>query len=146
MKPPSIASIARESGFSRQSVSQWAKDGLNLADPEAVAARVAQAKGHAGGREDYQAARLRKVSAEADRQQIAAKREAGELVEIAGIAAQGEAAGRSFRQLHDRLANDLPPMLAGHTAGEIARILKTEFRLALQRLADTPNDQFLKIP
>ena len=59
--------------------------------------------------------------------------------------AQGEAIGRAFRQMHDRLVNDLPPMLAGRNAGEIARVLKTEFRLALQKLADSPNDSFLKI-
>ena len=144
-KKPTIAAISKATSISRQSISAWIKDGLDLGNKRAVAARVAQARARETGREDYQQARLRKISAEADRQQIAAKKEAGELVFASGIMAQGEATGRAIRQMHDRLTSDLPPMLAGRNAGEIARILKTEFRLALQKLADSPNDSFLKI-
>ena len=145
-KPPTIASISRESGFSRQSVSAWVKDGLNLADKEAVADRVAQARGRETGREDYQQARLRKISAEADRQQIAAKKEAGELVLASGIHAEGEAAGRAFQSSLNRLEGDLPGRLAGRTAGEIKKILCASFRELLQELADRPAEKYLKLP
>ena len=144
-KKPTIAAISKATGISRQSISAWVKDGLDLGNKRAVAARVAAARDRETGREDMQAAKLRKVRAEATRQEIAAKREAGLLVEAAGISAQAEGTGRAIRQMHDRLTSDLPPMLAGRNAGEIARILKTEFRLALQKLADSPNDSFLKI-
>ena len=144
-KKPTIAAISKATGISRQSISAWVKDGLDLGNKRAVAARVAAARDRETGREDMQAAKLRKVRAEATRQEIAAKREAGLLVEAAGISAQAEGTGRAIRQMHDRLTSDLPPMLAGLNAGEIARILKTEFRLALQKLADSPNDSFLKI-
>ena len=144
-KKPTIAAISKATGISRQSISAWVKDGLDLGNKRAVAARVAAARDRETGREDMQAAKLRKVRAEATRQEIAAKREAGLLVEAAGISAQAEGTGRAIRQMHDRLTSDLPPMLAGRNAGEIARILKIEFRLALQKLADSPNDSFLKI-
>ena len=144
-KKPTIAAISKATGISRQSISAWVKDGLDLGNKRAVAARVAAARDRETGREDMQAAKLRKVRAEATRQEIAAKREAGLLVEAAGISAQAEGTGRAIRQMHDRLTSDLPPMLAGLNAGEIARILKIEFRLALQKLADSPNDSFLKI-
>ena len=144
-KKPTIAAISKATGISRQSISAWVKDGLDLGNKRAVAARVAAARDRETGREDMQAAKLRKVRAEATRQEIAAKREAGLLVEAAGISAQAEGTGRAIRQMHDRLTSDLPPMLAGRNAGEIARILKAEFRLALQKLADSPNDSFLKI-
>ena len=144
-KKPTIAAISKATGISRQSISAWVKDGLDLGNKRAVAARVAAARDRETGREDMQAAKLRKVRAEATRQEIAAKREAGLLVEAAGISAQAEGTGRAIRQMHDRLTSDLPPMLAGRNAGEIARILKTEFRLALQKLAESPNDSFLKI-
>ena len=144
-KKPTIAAISKATGISRQSISAWVKDGLDLGNKRAVAARVAAARDRETGREDMQAAKLRKVRAEATRQEIAAKREAGLLVEAAGISAQAEGTGRAIRQMHDRLTSDLPPMLAGLNAGEIARILKTEFRLALQKLAESPNDSFLKI-
>ena len=144
-KKPTIAAISKATSISRQSISAWVKDGLDLGNKRAVAARVAAARDRETGREDMQAAKLRKVRAEATRQEIAAKREAGLLVEAAGISAQAEGTGRAIRQMHDRLTSDLPPMLAGLNAGEIARILKIEFRLALQKLADSPNDSFLKI-
>ena len=97
-------------------------------------------------REQILRAELRRKLASADRLEQEAAKVRGELVEVAGIAAQGEGTGLAFRQLHDRLAHDLSPMLAGRTAGEIAKVLKIEFRLALQKLADSPNDSFLKIP
>jgi hypothetical protein len=96
-------------------------------------------------REQILRAELRRKLASADRLEQEAGKVRGELVEAAGIAAQAEGTGRAFRQLHDRMVNDLPPMLAGRTAGEIAKVLKIEFRLALQKLADSPNDSFLKI-
>ncbi len=97
-------------------------------------------------REQILRAELRRKLASADRLEQEAAKVRGELVEVAGIAAEAEGTGRAFRQLHDRMVNDLPPMLAGRTAGEIAKVLRTEFRLALQKLADSPNDSFLKIP
>jgi hypothetical protein len=145
-KKPTIAAIVREYGISRQSVSAWVKEGLDLADKGAVATRVAQARGRETGREDYQQARLRKISAEADRQQIAAKREAGELVLAANIFAEGEAAGRAFQNGLNRLEGDLPGRLAGHTAGHIKKLLHASFRELLNELADRPSDKFLKIP
>jgi phage terminase Nu1 subunit (DNA packaging protein) len=138
--------LAELLGVSRQTVSTWKRQGADLSDLDALRARAAAVLVKQAGSEGYHDARTRKTRAEADRAETLAARERGELVEVAGIAAQGEGTGRAFRQLHDRLVNDLPPMLAGRTAGEIAKVLKTEFRLALEKLADSPNDSFLKIP
>jgi hypothetical protein len=97
-------------------------------------------------REQILRAELRRKLASADRLEQEAGKVRGELVEVAGIAAQGEGTGRAIRQMHDRLAHDLPPMLAGRPATEIFTILKREFQIGLHKLADSPNDQFLKIP
>jgi hypothetical protein len=97
-------------------------------------------------REQILRAELRRKLASADRLEQEAAKVRGELVEVAGIAAQGEGTGLAFRQLHDRLAHDLSPMLAGRPATEIFTILKREFQIGLHKLADSPNDQFLKIP
>ena len=139
------AQIAEEFGVSPRTIASWKAEGVDLSDRRQLEARAAAIRHRAAETESMQEARLRKIRAEATRQEILARREAGELVEAAGIAAQAEGTGRAFRQMHDRLVNDLPPMLAGRNAGEIARILKTEFRLALQKLAESPNDSFLKI-
>jgi hypothetical protein len=97
-------------------------------------------------REQILRAELRRKLASADRLEQEAGKVRGELVEAAGIAAQAEGTGRAFRQLHDRMVNDLPPMLAGRTAGEIQKILHASFRELLNELADRPSDKFLKIP
>ena len=145
-KKPTIAAISKATSISRQSISAWIKDGLDLGNKRAVAARVAQARARETGREDYQQARLRKISAEADRQQIAAKKEAGELVFASGIMAQGEATGRAFQAGLNRLEGDLPGRLAGRNAGEIQKMLRAAFRELLNELADCPSDPFFKIP
>ena len=144
-RPPTQAALAADLGVSLRTLQNWKREGIDITNRKALQARAAASKGKLESSEDYSAARLRKLRAEADRQEIAAKREAGLLVEAAGISAQAEGTGRTIRQMHDRLTSDLPPMLAGRNAGEIARILKTEFRLALQKLAESPNDSFLKI-
>ena len=145
-KKPTIAAISKATGISRQSISAWVKDGLDLGNKRAVAARVAAARDRETGREDMQAAKLRKVRAEATRQEIAAKREAGELVEASGIFAQGAAIGRAFKTGLSRLEGDLPGRLAGRTAGEMAKIIRAAHRELLAEMADRPSDKFLKIP
>ena len=97
-------------------------------------------------REQILKAELRRKLASADRLEQEAAKVRGELVESAGIAAQAYGVGVAFRQMHDKLTHDLPPLLAGRTAAEIQTILKREFRLVLQKLADMPAAQFLKIP
>lgn len=97
-------------------------------------------------REQILRAELRRKLASADRLEQEAAKVRGELVESAGISAQAEGVGRAIRQMQDRLTSELPPMLAGRTAAEIQTILKREFRLGLQKIADTPSAQFLKIP
>lgn len=149
--------LTLELGFkvSQKAVREWQAKGFPL-DNVAALRRELETQQRVPGEEDAPEAaslreqilkaELRRKLASADRLEQEAAKVRGSLVEAAGIAAQAEGTGRAFRQMHDRLVNDLPPMLAGRNAGEIAKILKTEFRLALQKLADSPNDQFLKIP
>jgi hypothetical protein len=146
MKKPNQTELAKLLGVARQSISSWKREGVDLADIEALKARAAASKTRVADSEDMQAAKLRKVSAEADRQQIAAKREAGELVPAANIFAEGEAAGRAFQTALNRLEGDLPGRLAGRTAGEIKGILHTLLRELLQELADRPAEKYLKLP
>jgi hypothetical protein len=147
-KPKSMtqAQLAAKFKVARQSISAWKREGVDLTDMKALEGRAAAMKTRVADSEDMQAAKLRKVSAEADRQQIAAKREAGELVPAANIFAEGEAAGRAFQTALNRLEGGLPGRLAGRTAGEIKGILHTSFRELLQELADRPAEKYLKLP
>ena len=148
--------LTLELGFrvTQKAVREWQAKNFPLADVAALRRELETLQRPPGEddvpeaaslREQILRAELRRKLASADRLEQEAGKVRGELVEAAGIAAQAEGTGRAFRQLHDRMVNDLPPMLAGRTAGEIAKVLKIEFRLALQKLADSPNDSFLKI-
>jgi hypothetical protein len=89
-------------------------------------------------REQILRAELRRKLASADRLEMEARKVRGELVERAGLKAQGEAVGFTLRQALDRLAHDLPPQLAGCTTAEIKKTLTKRFRETLQGIADTP--------
>lgn len=139
----------------QKAVREWQAKGYPLDDPAALRRELEtqqrvpgeeDAPEAASLREQILKAELRRKLASADRLEQEAAKVRGDLVEAAGIHAQGEATGRAFRLMHERLTNDLPPMLAGRGAAEIQTILKREFRLGLQKLADSPNDSFLKIP
>jgi hypothetical protein len=145
-RPPTQATLAVDLGVSLRTLQNWKKEGIDLTDRKALEARAAASKGVLEASEDYSAARLRKLRAEADRQETLAKREAGELVLASGIMAEGEATGRAFQNGLNRLEGDLPGRLAGRTAGEIKKIIHASFRELLNEMADRPSDKFLKIP
>lgn len=94
-------------------------------------------------REQILRAELRRKLASADKLEQEAARTRGELVERAGLKAQAEGVGLATRQMLEKLANDLPAQLGGRPAAEIAKILRREFRAALQNLADTPAQRFI---
>ena len=145
-RPPTQAALAADLGVSLRTIQNWKREGVDLTDRKALQAHAAASKGKLEASEDYSAARLRKLRAEADRQETLAKREAGELVLASGIMAEGEATGRAFQNGMNRLEGELPGRLAGRTAGEIQKILHASFRELLNELADRPSDKFLKIP
>jgi phage terminase Nu1 subunit (DNA packaging protein) len=145
-RPPTQAALAADLGVSLRTLQNWKREGIDLTDRKALEARAAASKGKLEAGEDYSAARLRKLRAEADRQETLAKREAGELVLASGIHAEGAAIGRAVRNGLDRMEGDLPGRLAGRTAGEIRKILHATFRELLNEMADRPSDKFLKIP
>ncbi len=85
------------------------------------------------------------MRADADRAEMQARKERGELIEAASIINQGEAIGRVIRAHLDALANNLPPALAGRPAKEISRIIKAEFRRALNDMHDRESQYFQPI-
>ena len=143
-RPPTQAALAADLGVSLRTLQNWKREGIDITNRKALQARAAASKGKLESSEDYSAARLRKLRAEADRQEIAAKKEAGELVFAAGIFAEGKAAGLAFRQALEKLTHDLPPLVAGRPASEVFEILKREHRSLLEKLRDTEPHRYLE--
>ena len=139
MKKPNQTQLAERLGVTRQTLSAWHRnEGLDLSDLEAVEARAARARDRKETSEDLASAKLRKLKAEADRQETLAAREKGELVLAAGIEAEGQAVGLAVRQALEKLAIELPPLLAGRDAAEVSKLLRREIRAALVILSDRP--------
>jgi transposase-like protein len=75
---PNVSAIAREHGVHRSTVQAWKKDGVDLSSTEAIAARVAIAKGKES--ETLADLKKRKLRLEAERLETILAREKAELV------------------------------------------------------------------
>jgi hypothetical protein len=142
---PTVASASRETGISPATLRKWRDvEKIDILDPTAVEKRAAKKQLRVSGsaptdgtQESYQEARRRREVAAANRLEVIAARERGELTEAAAIAAEGYAIGLQIRHSLDRLAHELSPQLAGHDSAKIMKILKASFRTALEHLADS---------
>jgi hypothetical protein len=143
---PSLSEIARRTGIRRETLRRWRDvEMIDLTDEKALASRIGMKQPRIGtappspeitGRESYAEARRRREIAVANRAEVIAAKERGELVEIHSIAADGERIGYAVRDTLDRLAHELPPVLAGRAAGEIHKAIKRAFRDALTNLGN----------
>jgi phage terminase Nu1 subunit (DNA packaging protein) len=135
-KKPTIASIASQTGISRQSISAWVAGGLDLSDPEAIADRVAMAKGRASTREDITAARLRKLKAEADRGELLVAKERGQLIPVDVVEEAVTRICSAVKGSIMRLEADLPQMLEGLSPARMQQIIRQKIDEILTALSD----------
>jgi hypothetical protein len=136
--------VADAAGITTKTLRAWRADGLDISDVDAVIARARSMDarittvddgGDQGLREQIQRAELRRKLASADRLEMEAEKVRGTLIDATTLAGDFERVGRLFRQAHDKLENDLPPMLAGRPAAEIQKILHRIFREMLTELS-----------
>jgi transposase-like protein len=137
--PPNISALAREHGVSRNTLIRWRDEGFDLTNNKAVADRVKSMASRSGS-PDLAAARLAKIEAETARIRFAHDIEKGKFVESYLIEGDGQRIGHAVRLSLDELAQQLPPQLAGRSAGEILKILRSEFRRALENLSHYKSD------
>jgi len=137
MTKPNISALARKHGVSRRSLTSWQmEEGLDLADDNAVAARVAEVAGKAGADLDIKAARLRKLTAEANRIETENKVRSGDLISRAQAQQSAMTVASTARARLLQTANTLPPRLAGLGEVAIQKILRSEFIEILTDLSD----------
>ena len=121
-----ITQTAKHYGISRQTLSAWKSQGLQLDDKKAIRARVSAMK--KPDSEDLAAAKLRRAVADASKAELAVAEAQGLLCEKAGIRSQGERIGRAIALELGKAASDLVPQLAGQKSADISRILQSRFR------------------
>ena len=139
MTKTNISALARKHGVSRRSLTSWQmEEGLDLADDNAVAARVAEVAGKAGADLDIKAARLRKLTAEANRIETENRVRSGDLISRAQAQQSAMTVASTARARLLQTANTLPPRLAGLDEAKIQAILRAEF---IEILTDLSNPQ-----
>jgi hypothetical protein len=134
-KPQSVASLAQELGVQRNTLASWAKnENLDLSDRAAVLARMKQKRGGEPD-EDLASARLRKLTLEADRIQLALDIERGVYVPAETQRAAGEQLGNLIKQTFLRMSADLTPILTGRPSPEVKKELDRYARAKLTELS-----------
>jgi hypothetical protein len=136
---PTISGIARAHRIGRETVRRWIGEGLDITDSAAVKSRV-DAMASRSSSPDFAAAKLAKITAETRRIEFAHQVEQGKFVAAYLIEGDGLRIGHAIRGTLDQLAQQLPPQLAGRSAGEILKILRAEFRRALENLSHYKSD------
>ena len=103
---PNISALARLHGISRQTLATWQREGIDIANSQAVAERKLTMRGKEQatpdatpppGAETIAEARRRRAVADANLSELRAKREAGALVDLATVEASFAALGHQMR-------------------------------------------------
>jgi transposase-like protein len=134
-----VSAIARQHGVSRETIRVWKNEGLDLTDPSAVADRVSKMPGRdpdatVGEGESLAEAKTRRARADADRAELTAKREAGELVSLAQVEDAMSQLGAEMRSRLLSWIGVLPPMLEGLDASRIQAIMRSKVTELLESI------------
>jgi transposase-like protein len=120
--------LARRHGVSRETIRAWRTEGLDISDEKAVADRVARMPGRdpdaTGEGESLAEAKRRRAVADANRAEVIARRESGELVSLAQVEDAMSQLGFEMRSRLLSWIGNLPPMLEGLDAARIQAILR----------------------
>jgi hypothetical protein len=133
-KRETVASISRRTGAHRSTLEAWRAEGVDLHNEAALQARLSR-KRDAETSPTLAAAKLEKIKAETARIKFAHEVEQGKFVAGHLVEGDGQRIGFAVRSALDQLAMQLPPQLAGRTAAEILKTLRTEFRKVLDDLS-----------
>ena len=103
---PNVSALSRQHGISRQTLATWQREGIDIANAQAVAERKLTMRGKEQatpdatpppGAETIAEARRRRAVADANLSELRAKREAGALVDLATVEASFAALGHQMR-------------------------------------------------
>lgn len=141
---PNISELSRQLGVSRESLRKWKLEGVDLTDSKQVAARMARMNGGpASG--DMAAARLRKLTAEAELRELELAQIRGTLVSLSEVEGTFAYVGATVKAALMRLVADLPQELEGLRAARSQEVIKQHVFRILSQLHDghdlLPNNQ-----
>jgi hypothetical protein len=140
MTPTTQREMAQSVGVSLQTLKNWRKEGVDIADLRAVQARAAIMAQNGKETEDMQGVKLRKLKAEADLKEHELEVERGKVVSKEQVLSEGMKMGMVVKSVFLKLSSDLTPILAGRPAGEVKKALDKYAREKLVELSlyDSP--------
>ena len=116
--------MADRCGVSVRTLREWAKsESLDITDEASVKVRVARLHEKQKGTEDEKEAKLRKTKAEADMIEHKLSVQRGEFVPAHEMDRDGVQIGMAVAAVFSRMPDDLAPLCAGRTAGEIKKLV-----------------------
>jgi hypothetical protein len=130
-----LSALAREYGIQRITLRKWRdEENIDITNPAAVAERAAR-KHKSEDVPDLATAKLRKLTLEADRIQLALDIERGVYVPAETQRAAGEQLGNLIKQTFLRMSADLTPILTGRPSPEVKKELDRYARAKLTELS-----------
>jgi hypothetical protein len=130
LPPVNISKLARDHGTSRETIRKLRTNGIELSDSKAVADALACSRAKStspaptGGGETLLEAKRRRAVADADRAEIVARRESGEVIEVAAVEELMTRLGAEMRSRLLSWVGNLPPQLEGLDASRIQPIMR----------------------
>jgi hypothetical protein len=128
------ASICRKYGITAATLSAWELEGVDPYDDHAM--RERNARKHKAGGEDIHAARLRKLTADANYSELRGRELEGRLIDIQEVEQAFTKLGAVAKSLLLRMQADLPPMLEGQSPSRMSVILGEAINAVLTQMSD----------
>lgn len=125
LKPVNLSAIAKEHGLTRETVRKWRDEGLDIASPKAIKARMENMRRQSPALEgeSLSEARRRKMVADANRSELLTRKERGEFVQASTAAAAIELLTRHVEIVWKQLPRELPGRLEGLSPADMMKVI-----------------------
>jgi transposase-like protein len=134
----SLSALAKQYGTTTPSLRAWVAEGVDIHDPKALAARIARKQPCAptAAGSATQAAKLRKLTAEAQLAEIRAAQAEGKLIALDDVCTILLKIGHSLKAQLGKLRAELPPTLYGMNQHQMSRAIAEATDRTLQAICD----------
>lgn len=128
------ASICRKYEITAATLAAWEAEGIDPFDDKAMSER--NARKHKAGGEDIHAARLRKLTADANYSELRVRELDGRLIDVKEVEAAFTKIGVVTKGMLMRMQADLPPMLEGQSPSKMSTIIGEAIHQVLTQMSD----------
>ena len=120
--PQSLAELSRQTGITRETLRKWKNDGVDIQEPDQLAARIEVMRSNAepGSLTD---AKLRKCILECERIQFALEREQGKFYLASEVDALFNHADHAVSTVWKNLGRELPALLDGVPTSGMEKVI-----------------------